>query len=296
MFFFYDRDLLTKLAYAVNDVFKYQFHNIKAKNQRVHKISKYSPKYFTNSDIVHYGLITVIHTFGRDLKWNPHIHAIVTLGGFNKNYQFLEKKYFHVNSIAGQWKKMVIDIVKSGNYDKPEIKAKAYAAANYLYRKNIRFFFNVAKNDLNNNVYAIKYIGRYLSRAPIAEYKIIDFYDNKVTFYYESLADDKQRIELTLDVETFLSKLIIHIPSKHFKMIRRFGIYSRNIKSELKNIMKFMRKYVSKYSNSTFYQLEIWKAFGVNPFYCFKCNTRMKVKKISYFNIHTGSICWKEYC
>lgn len=30
---------------------------------------------------------------------------------------------------------MVIDIVKSGNYDKPEIKAKAYAAANYLYRK-----------------------------------------------------------------------------------------------------------------------------------------------------------------
>lgn len=124
MFFFYDRDLLTKLAYAVNDVFKYQFHNIKAKNQRIHKISKYSSKYFTNSDIIHYGLITVIHTFGRDLKWNPHIHAIVTLGGFNKNFQFLEKKYFHVNSIAGQWKKMVIDIVKSGNYDKPEIKAK----------------------------------------------------------------------------------------------------------------------------------------------------------------------------
>ena len=94
MFFFYDRDLLTKLAYAVNDVFKYQFHNIKAKNQRIHKISKYSSKYFTNSDIIHYGLITVIHTFGRDLKWNPHIHAIVTLGGFNKNYQFLEKKIF----------------------------------------------------------------------------------------------------------------------------------------------------------------------------------------------------------
>ena len=58
---------------------------------------------------------------------------------------------------------------------------------------------------LDNNIYAIKYIGRYLLRAPIAEYKIIDFHDNKVTFYYESLADDKQRIELTLDVETFFS-------------------------------------------------------------------------------------------
>ena len=67
-FFFYDRNLLTKLTYAVNDIFKYQFHNIKSKNKRVHKIGKYSKKYFTNSNIIHYGLITVIHTFGRDLK------------------------------------------------------------------------------------------------------------------------------------------------------------------------------------------------------------------------------------
>lgn len=294
MFFFYDRTLLTKLTYAVNDIFKYQFHNIKAKNQRVRKISKYSKNYFTNSDIIHYGLITVIHTFGRDLKWNPHVHAIVTLGGFNKNYKYIEKKYFHVNSIAGQWRKLVIDIVKSGNYNK-KIKAKAYAVANQLYKKDIRLFFNVAKNDLNNSTNAIKYIGRYLSRAPIAEYRIIDTSDNKVTFYYESLADNKKRTELTLDVETFLSKLIIHIPPKHFKMIRRFGIYSRNITSRLKLIMKSMRKYVSKYSKTTFYQYEIWKTFEVNPFYCFKCNIKMKFKKISYYNIHTGSICWKEY-
>ncbi|HJH56269.1 MAG TPA: transposase zinc-binding domain-containing protein [Brachyspira hyodysenteriae] len=67
-FFFYDRTLLTKLTYAINDIFKYQFHNIKNKNERVHKIGKYSKKYFTNSDILHYGLITIIHTFGRDLK------------------------------------------------------------------------------------------------------------------------------------------------------------------------------------------------------------------------------------
>lgn len=134
-----------------------------------------------------------------------------------------------------------------------------------------------------------------MSRAPIAEYKIIDIRDNEVTFYYESLADNKERVEVTLDIETFLSKLIIHIPPKHFKMIRRFGIYSRNVTSNLKIIMKSMRKYISKYSKITFYQDEIWKAFKVNPFYCFKCNIKMKVKKISYFNIRTGSICWKEY-
>ena len=67
---------------------EYQFHNIYKKNNRKNKLPKSSPDYFTNSDIVHYGLITVIHTFGRDLKWNPHIHALVSLGGFTKNFIF----------------------------------------------------------------------------------------------------------------------------------------------------------------------------------------------------------------
>ncbi len=101
-FFFYDRNLLSKLASAVNKTMRYQFHNIHKKNNRKHKVSKSSPNYFTNSDIVHYGLITVIHTFGRDLKWNPHIHALVSLGGFTKNFTFKKLDYFHVPSIAGQ--------------------------------------------------------------------------------------------------------------------------------------------------------------------------------------------------
>ena len=102
-------------------------------------------------------------------------------------------------------------------------------------------------------------------------------------------------MELTLDIETFFSKLIIHIPPKHFKMIKRFGIYSRNVNKEIRFIMKTMRKYVSKYSKSTFYQVETWDTFQVNPFYCFKCHIKMRVKKITYFNVRTGSMCCKEY-
>ena len=30
------------------------------------------------------GIVTVIHTFGRDLKWNPHVHMMVTEGGADK--------------------------------------------------------------------------------------------------------------------------------------------------------------------------------------------------------------------
>ena len=104
IFFCYDRTLLSKLANAVNKVMKYQFHNIHKKIAKKSKIPKSSPNYFTNSDIVHYELITVIYTFGRDLKWNPHIHALVSLGGFTKNFKMINRFGFYGHNITDKLK------------------------------------------------------------------------------------------------------------------------------------------------------------------------------------------------
>ena len=125
-FFFYDRNLLSKLSAAVNEIFKFCFHNISKKYLRKNKISKFSKKYFTDSDIVHYGLISIIHTFGRDLKWNPHIHAIVSLGGFTKNFDFKKMWHFNVDTIAGQWKYHVLKIIQNGEYHDSKIKKKPW--------------------------------------------------------------------------------------------------------------------------------------------------------------------------
>ena len=60
-FFCYDRTLLSN---SLKLLISYRNINfiIPIKNYTESKIPKSSPNYFTNSDIVHYGLITVIHT------------------------------------------------------------------------------------------------------------------------------------------------------------------------------------------------------------------------------------------
>ena len=196
-FFFYDRELLSKLASAVNKTLEYQFHNIYKRNKRKIKVPKSSPDYFTNSDIVHYGLITVIHTFGRDLKWNPHIHALVSLGGFTKNFTFKKLDYFHVLSIA--------------------------------------------------------------------EYKITHYDNEKVTFFFNDLADDKKKKYVTMDIDKFVQQILIHLSPKNFKMINRFGFYERNITAKLRNIVKKYKKTLSK-SEYSFYVKQSIDTFDVNPF------------------------------
>ena len=278
-FFCYDRTLLSKLAKAVNEVMKYQFHNMHKKIARKFKVPKSSPNYFTNSDIVHYGLITVIHTFGRDLKWNPHIHALVSLGGFTKNFTFKKLDYFHVPSIAGQWKYLVLNIVQNGNYPNLKIKNLAQKAVSKLYKEDKRLFFNVGSGDVNSPKGIVKYLGRYLARAPIAEYKIT-YYDNeKVTFFFNDLADDKKKKYVTMDIDKFVQQILIHLPPKNFKMINRFGFYGRNITAKLRNIVKKYKKSFSK-SVYSFYVKQSIDTFGVHPFMCPYCKIMMDIQEI----------------
>ena len=234
MFFFYDRTLLSKLSAAVNQVFKFIFHNVSRKRERKNKISEHSKYYFTDSDIVHYGLISVIHTFGRDLKWNPHIHAIVSLGGFTKNLKFRKMRYFNVDTVAGQWKYHVLKIIKNGTCPNDKIKKAAKNTVTKLYKENKRLLFNVGDGDINSTKGIIRYLGRYLARSPIAEYKIADIAGDRVTFFFNDLANDKKKTCITMSSERFISHILIHLPPKNFKMVNRYGFYSRCISDKLK--------------------------------------------------------------
>lgn len=68
--FFQDRRKLNELGNRVAKVIQYYY-------RRKNKSKKYEV-----------GVITVIHTFGRDLKFNPHIHALITEGALDINKEW----------------------------------------------------------------------------------------------------------------------------------------------------------------------------------------------------------------
>nr|WP_232056180.1 transposase [Leptotrichia trevisanii] len=78
------------------------------------------------------------------MKWNPHVHAIVSLGGFNKNLEFRKMRYFNVDTIAGQWKYHVLKIIENGSYPNRKIEKAAKNTAAKLYKENKRFSLTLA--------------------------------------------------------------------------------------------------------------------------------------------------------
>lgn len=264
--FFQDRKKLNELSQLVAQVFEYYF-------QRRNKKLELKP-----------GIITVIHTFGRDLKFNPHIHVLVTEGAMDCHREWRPLEYISYEYLRKSWQKIVMDSMKKWFPDNPKVKA----LIDDLYRRYPKGFYVNAEKKMKNAKGAAKYVGRYLSRPAIAEYRILGYDREHVTFWYEDHQTGK-RIVKKQSVYRFLYNLIQHIPPKHFRMVGRFGLYSRRSyekASQAMNLYEFVRtkqlslnlQKMPKRKKS--YRERIIEAFNVDPFWCPHCHRKMDLVEV----------------
>jgi hypothetical protein len=225
------------------------------------------------------GVITVVHTFGRDLGFNPHVHALVAEGALDKFKQWKKIGYISYKYLRKAWQKVLLDIFRD-RY--PEDKDMQILITN-LYSKYRNGFYVNAESRMTSARHAARYIGRYLARPSIAEYRILEYDGKSVKFWYED-HKTKKRKEITLPVMQFIGRLIMHIPQKHFKMTRRYGLYRRGFNKRAQKIVslwKYMKKrqlsliIFRKKKRAMRWRERMIKSFGKDPVRCKRCGKEM---------------------
>lgn len=148
-----------------------------------------------------------------------------------------------------------------------------------------------AKRKLDDTRQAVKYIGRYLARAAIAEYRILKYENNRVTFWYEDHNDGLKKV-IECDVLEFIGKITQHIAPKGFRMIRRYGVYSRinnKLAKDIVHLYNFVKQRnineLLEEKNKQNEVKKLWKqriieSFERNPLLCNKCGTEKFLWKI----------------
>ncbi len=233
--------------------------------------------------ILAFGSISTIHTFSRKIDWNPHIHCLVTFGGITKHNQWKDIKSLPWQVLRKSWQKCVLDII--AKYAKDNNSQHLKNKISLIYKKYSKGFYVNTKSKVGNSKTIAKYIGRYLARPAIAEYRIIFFNSKMVKFWYQE-SDSKKKITMTLTMEKFLERILSHIPPKNFKMVRRFGLYSRRAKNKIPRKKKLFK------TKSTWAE-RFFKAFGINPLICRKCSSHLHLLEI--FHVKYGIILYNEY-
>lgn len=246
---------------AVNDTIKYI---IKQSTSKKESDEDYVP-----------GFISTLHTFGRDLKWNPHIHVIIAecLSGKNNIY----KKLFIPYALIRKSFQNVL-LKKLENHLKVD---QFRALKNKIYSNTKNGFYVYAKKDSCKSIKdTVKYTIRYHGRPAIAESRIISFDGTIVKFWYDRHEDGKRVIE-TLHVFEFIKRLIIHIQDKYTNTIRYYGFYNRPLRQSSK-----LRKLV----NETYFKarkcIDSWRNrirfyFNTDPLICKFCGKLMELSSIT---------------
>ena len=250
IYFLRDRSLLNCLFHAVRDVILRMFF-------QMNKTENFTP-----------GFICVLHTFGRDLKWNPHIHVLISEGGAGNITPWRPVKHFDYTFLRNAFRKVLLDKLTL------RLGPSFRKVKNDMYTLHAEGFYVRAKPNLCTPDVTIKYISRYLGRPVIATSRIDNYNGDNVTFHYTRHEDDLTVTEC-IPAMDFIQRLIIHIPEKHFKMLRYYGIYAKHHKQESKlfkciSIQK--RKFLSSLQD---WRHSILLSFGYDPLSCPKCGTSM---------------------
>lgn len=216
------------------------------------------------------GFILVLHTFGRDDKWNVHMHCLLAELALGDS---LEKKmdFFPYDMLRKRFQTILLDLL-----EQKLTPNKFRSTKNKCYKECIDgFYVRAKKNEFPNSKKGVEYVLRYCGRPCFAQYRIIDIENNYIIFWYQRHEDDKF-VVVKVHIFEFIGRLIKHIPEANFKTIRYYGFYS----STSHPLLATARKLIEKTKEAFYKSLTKWRnlmtiSFANDPLLC-SCGTIMK--------------------
>lgn len=228
------------------------------------------------------GIYLAIHTFGRDLKRNFHIHLSTTVGGLSEDKsRWINRAYFHHGILKKLWKYAILETIRSEyNAGKLRLPQPIAHLANGISFNNLlnslwqkTWVVHLNKQSMNQKV-NIHYLGKYLKRPPLAETRIKAYDGVSVTFKYLDHYTGEIS-EMTLSSEEFLERLIAHIPDENFRNIRYYGFLSNRTSGKLLPVVYKLLGQIMERTKQLTWRSLVQATAGVDPIRCPRCGSIM---------------------
>ena len=186
----------------------------------------------------HYGIesgaVAVLHTWGQNISFHPHIHCLVPAAGYTldgkwKNIGHSGKYLYSIHQLSNAFKGKFLDCLKRALRRQDELS---------LFKDKIREAYNTrwvvhCEPSLASAEHVVRYLGQYTHRVAITNQRILNISGDKVTFIAKDYRDRAVKKPVTLSGVEFLRRFTMHILPVRFVKIRRYGIYNHTTKRSL---------------------------------------------------------------
>lgn len=226
------------------------------------------------------GVISILHTWGQQLHFHPHVHCIVSGGGITANHEWKEAKKVKHNFLFDTGAMMQ---VYRGRFIHQLQQLKVSKAIrwhgddttwNQLIKQIAAIDWVVyAKPPFGGPAQVVEYLGRYTHKVAISNNRIKAISaEGKVTFSYKDYADGNKQKEMELPAGEFIRRFEQHILPKGFTKIRHYGYLSnRGRSTRIAAILKQLKLPPPKPVISYDYATAMLVRYGVNVHQCKHC-------------------------
>jgi hypothetical protein len=190
------------------------------------------------------GFFSVLHSWNQKLSLHPHVHCVIPAGGLSLDHThwvtspnrfFLPLKVLS-RVFRGKFVAALKQAFQNGRLSLHGNLAllaqpKTFAAwLRPLFRKDWVVY---AKPPFGGPQYVLQYLGRYTHRVAISNHRLVSFTDGKVTFRWRDSAHNNEQKFMTLPLDEFLRRFLLHVLPKGFVRIRNFGFLANRRRATL---------------------------------------------------------------
>lgn len=232
-------NLLAPLAYQNKEV----IHNILFKATAKTLLTIGADSKHLGAEI---GFLAILHTWGQNLMYHPHLHCVVPGGGLSpdgKEWIPCRSGFFlPVRVLSRLFRNLFLKYLR-----KAFKKGKLHFSNNIIDLATPKEFELLltecqktdwvvySKRPFAGPDSVLDYLGRYTHRIAISNNRLLNMEDGKVTFTWKNYKKKGKRQIMTLEADEFIRRFLIHVPPSGFVRIRYYGfLANRHRKDKLK--------------------------------------------------------------
>ena len=182
------------------------------------------------------GFFSVLHTWNQKLQHHSHVHCVLAAGGLSPSHsRWIEPRYDNfflpTGVLAEVFRGKFVDALRQaftegrlGFYGQLRSLSQPRAFSAFLrtlFRNKWVVYLKPPFGGLPEQV--LPYLGRYTHRVAISNHRLVSLADGQVTFRWRDSAHGNQQRLMSLSVDEFLRRFLLHLLPPRFIRIRYYG-------------------------------------------------------------------------
>lgn len=168
------------------------------------------------------GMVGVLHTWGRNLAYHPHIHYLVPAGAW-KDEEWLPSRHnflLPVRALSRVFRGKLRQALRSSDCY-ARIPAKVWQQE-----------WVVHCEAVGSGLNALKYLAPYIFRVALSNNRLLKLENDRVTFRYRDTETGAEK-RCSLGAEAFIHRFLQHILPKGFVKVRYYGFFASTRRARL---------------------------------------------------------------